>query len=433
MTIKVKYFLFIGIIHLVLTFLVFYLLRDQKFYLFPAEVALLFSLFLSYRIYQEFIRPLQFIATGTDAIRDQDFNVKFNTTGSREMDKLIAVYNDMIDNIREERIQTQEQHYFMQKLINASPAGIIILNYDDQIAEINPQACEMLGIDAQSVMLQVLNQHPHPILNKLHQIEVGTSQIVAGRGIEQFKCQVSRFVHRGFQRKFVILQELSKEILEAEKRAYGKVIRMMAHEVNNSIGAINSILHSLLELYSPQIKQEKQDFEHSLGVAIVRNERLNQFMKNFAEVVRLPAPHLESIALNPLLRNLGHLMEAQAKQRNVRLTWALSEEEVYITADTQQIEQLLVNVIKNALESIHENGIIQISTTHQPKTLVIADDGAGIAPEVAERLFTPFFSTKAEGQGVGLTLVREILLNHGAQFSLKTEADGWTRFRVLWT
>ena len=95
------------------------------------------------------------------------------------------------------------------------------------------------------------------------------------------------------------------------------------------------------------------------------------------------------------------------------------------------MEQVLVNIIKNSIESIENQGVIQIISQASPATILVRDNGAGISPEVADNLFTPFFSTKADGQGVGLTLIREVLLNHDAQFSLKTNEDKWTEFRIV--
>ncbi len=430
MTIRLRYWLFIGFLHLAIGGLTIYLLWEQKVWIFVVEIAVLFSLFIAFRIYRNFIQPVEFIGRGADAILDQDFNVKLRPTGSKDMDKLVTVYNAMIDNIREERTQVQQQHYFLQKLINASPAGILILNYDGQLTEYNPQAEAMLRLKP-SDLGTTLQQHSHPLLRSIAEVPVGESKIISGKSIERFKCQVSHFVHRGFNRKFVLFQELSKEIISAEKRAYGKIIRMMAHEVNNSIGAINSILQSMLDFYDPNSPDWETDFRTTLQIAVQRNDRLNRFMKNFAEVVRLPAPHFESLDLHEMLQNIARLMTQQAKDRVIEFEWDLASKPFQLQADPRQLEQVFVNIFKNALESIGQSGTIRIHTTTEPLRLQIMDNGAGIAPEVADKLFSPFFSTKPEGQGVGLTLIREILVQHEADFSLRTHPSGWTVFEII--
>ncbi|MEL7121451.1 MAG: ATP-binding protein [Bacteroidota bacterium] len=426
MSIRVKYFLFIGLIHLLITYLSFYLLKEQKAYFILTEVGILFSLYLSFRLYAGFIKPLQFMSSGVDAILDKDYSVHYLPTNSKELNKLIDVYNQMIDNIRNERTQLEEQHYFLQRLISASPAGIILLDYDDNISDINPKAKEILEIKNQAVPNNLADIQ-HPLIAGILSLTADKTSTLTGKGIERFKCELSYFVHRGFKRKFILIQELSKEIVAAEKRAYGKVIRMMAHEVNNSIGAINSILGSTIEELPSQDEEDQLMLKEALEVAVDRNKSLTLFMKNFAEVVRLPPPKPEWIKINQLVRNIAQLMEPKARENDISFEYKLLRaEETKIHVDIHQFEQALVNIVKNSIEAIGQDGTIKFIVQAHPMSIIIADNGSGIAPNVADKLFTPFFSTKPTGQGVGLTLVKEIVMNHNAHIELETREDGWT-------
>jgi nitrogen fixation/metabolism regulation signal transduction histidine kinase len=409
--------------------LAYQLLRDAYHWFLGVQLLLALSLYLAYRVYRSLIRPLELVSGGSAALRDRDFTVKYRPTGTPELDALIAVYNDMIDNLRGERTQTQEQHFFLRKLIQASPTGILILDYDGNLSEVNPRAAELLGVRDP---LRAVSDAPadHPLLAMARELSIGQQRTIRTEGVGRYRIEVSGFVDRGFNRKFVQIQELSQDILAAEKRAYGKVIRMMAHEVNNSIGAINAILQTLADPEAPTDADWAEDVRQSLPVAIQRNERLNTFMRNFADVVRLPDPRRERIDLNELLANTTRLFRSQAEQRAIEITCQGSDTPVYASVDPQQIEQVLVNVVKNALESIDREGKVVLQLTSQPIGFQVLDNGPGIPAAAADQLFTPFFSTKSSGQGIGLTLVREILVNHGARFSLQTEADGWTRFQV---
>jgi len=431
MSLKWRYFLFIGLIHLVIALLSYQLLRDHKLWFIAAELIMLGSLVLSYNLYRSLIKPLQFLSSGIDAIADKDFAIRFRDTGSREMNRLIHVYNEMMDNIRDERAQVQEQHYFLEKLIHASPAGIILLDYDDHISDINPQAIQMLGLKDAAIGAKLACQK-HPILEEIATWPAGKSGIVRGKGQEQFKCEVSHFVHRGFRRKFILIQELSREILAAEKRAYGKVIRMMAHEVNNSMGAINSILQSTIDAYPDHEEDDlADDIRQSLQIAMDRNSRLNGFMQNFAKVVRLPEASLKPKSLQQLLRNVHHLMVPQAQNQGTDLQLRLPVEDRTHPIDEKLMEQALVNMIKNALESLEQGGEIRIRFDKQPFQIVVADNGPGIDPADQANLMTPFFSTKPKGQGIGLTLIREIAEQHQAFFQLETLHGGWTESRFV--
>ncbi|MEM8527448.1 MAG: ATP-binding protein [Bacteroidota bacterium] len=425
MSLRIKYFLLIGIIHALLLFLSFQLLKEQKLYFILAEFGIIVSFLLSISLYRSFIRPLKFLYAGKDAIEDQDFAVKFVPTGAKEMDQLIGTYNQMIDQIREERKAMEEQHYFLQKIIEASPSGILIFDYDHRLNSFNPKAKELLNLE-----YAMLDDIVAPRLQQLVEIKVGHSKMITLEGARKYRCEVSEFVHRGFKRKFVMIQEVSKEILEAEKRAYGKVIRMMAHEVNNSIGAINSILYSLQDFEELEQEEWGRDIKEALAIASERNIGLNQFMKNFADVIRLPEAKMERHSLSELCLKVGKLVQAQAKAANIELEIRRPSKEIFAYFDLYQLEQVLLNILKNAIESIEKNGSIQVVLESENRRLQIRDNGKGIPPDIADQLFTPFFSTKTTGQGIGLTLIREILTQHQFVFSLQTQEDGWTVFEI---
>jgi len=206
---------------------------------------------------------------------------------------------------------------------------------------------------------------------------------------------------------------------------------MMAHEVNNSIGAINSILYSLQEFEELEQEEWGRDILEALSIASERNVGLNQFMKNFADVIRLPEAKIERHSLSELCLKTGKLVQAQAKAANINIEIRRPHKELFANFDLYQLEQVLLNILKNALESIEEKGSIQIILDEQSRRLQIRDNGKGIPTEIADQLFTPFFSTKTTGQGIGLTLIREILTQHQFPFSLQTKEDGWTVFEIV--
>ena len=428
MKLSTKFILFIAIIHSVTIALSFIIFQQNKLLFIASEFFILLSLAVCGSLYLELIRPLQLLTRGVDAIRDRDFNVKFVETGRYEMDKLIGVYNQMIDQLRTERTAQQEQHFFLEKLIQTAPTGIVVLDFDDRIERLNPKALEWTGFSRREGELigRTLAQLEHPLFEAIRTLPGGGSQTLILPGAQTFKLQKSQFVDRGFPRNFVMIEELTAEILEAEKRSYGKVIRMMAHEVNNSVGAVNSILDTTLQLHegSPEVAD-------ALRIAIERNEHLNQFMRNFADVIRLPEPRFETLDLHEILPKILRLMEHKARAQGTGIEWAPAATPLLIRADAGLLEQVLINVVKNALEACGKGGMLQVRTQARPLELCIANNGAPIPKVLEDKLFSPFFSTKAGGQGIGLTLAREILSAHGFSFSLRTGADGWTRFQIL--
>lgn len=435
MKIRTKFLLFMVVIHVIVIGLSFYIFKSDKLLFIFSEVFILASLFISWQLYRDLIAPIRLLMTGVDAMRDKDFNVKFLKVGKPEMDDLIDVYNGMVDQLRHERTRQEQQHYFLEKLVQTSPTGILILDFDDNIANINPKVCNILNLNAHELVGKSVFDFDHPLLHSISTLKTGESRTIALNGIQTYKCQKSHFIDRGFPRYFIMIEELTAEILNAEKKAYGKVIRMMAHEVNNSIGSVNSILDTTV-----QMQEHDSDIKYALKIAIQRNDHLNQFMRNFADMVRLPEPRPVKVNLNELLQNVVRLMEFKASQSGIQIAAHLTEMPFFIMADVHLLEQVIINIIKNAIESIElrkkknadwaEPGIITISNSFRPKQLLIEDNGAGISAEAEQQIFSPFFTTKENGQGIGLTLIREILVNHGFQYSLKTNGNRLTTFRI---
>ncbi|MEZ4900687.1 MAG: HAMP domain-containing protein [Spirosomataceae bacterium] len=252
MKIKTKFIVFIVIIHAVAVGLSFYIFQKNKLYFIASEIFILISIGISWQLYQQLIQPLGLLMTGIDAIKDRDFNVKFLKTGKYETDQLVEVYNQMIDQLRHERTYQQEQHYFLEKLVYTSPTGILMLDFDNRITTLNPKLLEILRMKEQDLLHQFVYEVNHPIFQAITQLHTGESKVISTQGVETYKCQKAHFIDRGFPRYFVMVEELTIEILAAQKNAYGKVIRMMAHEVNNSVGAVNSILDTTISLEQTQ-------------------------------------------------------------------------------------------------------------------------------------------------------------------------------------
>ncbi|MBF8965621.1 PAS domain-containing protein [Pontibacter sp. FD36] len=408
----------------------YFLLQENKLLFIGMEVLVLISVVITVNLYFAFFKPLNLIRAGIESIRDKDFSTKFVRVGQPELDELVDVYNRMIEQLRQERVAQAEKSFLLEKIIRASPAGIILLDFDDRIESINPAAERYLSLSGHTLQGSPLEELPNTWSRELKQVQAGQPYTFRLNGIRTFRAHRAHFIDRGFQRAFIMMEELTEAIIKNERQAYEKVIRMMSHEVNNSTGAINSILDSV-QYYTPQIDEEhREDFTYALQVAIDRNANLSRFMANFADVVRLPAPSKKPVQVQALLKRLERLMLPQLEQRQITLFLQLPAAPLCIPMDEQQIEQALLNILKNAMEAVKSEGKIWVELQQEPLCLTITDDGEGIPEHVRPMLFTPFFSTKETGQGIGLTMIREILLSHGFQFSLESSEDELTAFRI---
>ncbi len=430
MSLRISYFVLITLLHIALGVCLYYLIEEKKIYFILSEIGLLLSFSLFVVLFERIMRPIKLLKNGKHAITDKDFTIKYVKTGYKETDELISVYNAMIENLRKVQTKTVEQSHFLEKLIHLSPIGIIILDYDGNIAEINQLALQIFQIDAQD-SLEQWNIAKNPLISKIKKLEEGSKIVLSHKGFEKYKCQVEQIIHKGFPRKFIVIEDLTSEILETEKKAYEKLIRMMAHEVNNSMGAINSILQTVIE-FGFEHPNADDDLKESLDIAISRNNNLAKFVDNFADIIRLPEPLLSPISLYTLLQDTIKAWTKVAEQYNIDLTLEkYSERETMIALDAAQIERVISNALKNAIESIGQDGSIVVRYHESPIGFSIIDNGPGIDVRDKEKLSTPFYSTKTNGQGIGLMLSREIIDNHQGKLDLYTNPnDKRTYFEV---
>lgn len=426
-----RYFAYVTLLHVTIGGLAYLLLKEQLAFFLAVELVLFVSLYVAYQFYRTFMAPVRLVEQGEGAMKDGDFTVKFIPVGSSEIDRLVHLYNSMIDNLRAERTGTQEQHFFLEKLIATAELGVIVMNHDGQIAKLNEWATRKLNRRVGEPAPAELSEIDHPLARAMTNLPLNQPAIVQLSGNQRFRVERGDFIDRGFPRSFILIQDITRDLLAAEKDAYGKIIRMMAHEVNNSTGATNSLLNSLVDTADLGDEELRSLMNEYLPVVIERGAAMNEFMRKFAGVIRLPAPKLAAIDLREVINRCCILFQANCQEVDIQLMAHHPDLPVLVRADAGQLEQVIINAIKNARESIGAGGNIRLSTQTSPAGFTIADNGPGIEPQYAELIFTPFFSTKPTGQGVGLTLMRDILEQHHATYQLTTESDGWTRLVVV--
>ena len=439
MSLRWRVLLYLVALHGVFAGLAVYLLLQNRLWLFAIEAAILLSFLAGASLTRAFLRQFSLAAEGSRLIREHEFTSRFREIGQPEVDALIRVYNQMVDHLRDERTRVQEQHYFLSRILQVSPLAIVTLDFDDRVALVNPSAERLLAQPADALIGHRLTEVATPLAETFATLESGESRVVSVQGARRVKCHRGNFLDRGFPRTFVLMEELTEELRQFEKAAYEKLIRVMSHEVNNTIGASNSLLHSCLTYARELMPESRKDFEDAIGIVIGRTEQLNRFMRSFADVVRLPAPVRQQEDLEPLLARIARLMEAESERRDIRWTWDVQDHgasavpALRVNVDRGQMEQAFVNIFKNALEAIGRDGTITVRLLRRDHrvTAIVEDTGPGIAPEARANLFTPFFSTKEAGQGIGLTLVQEILTQHQCEYALEGPPGGPTQFTVV--
>jgi signal transduction histidine kinase len=272
---------------------------------------------------------------------------------------------------------------------------------------------------------------PGPLGAELGALPAGASRVVAA-GSRRLRLARGELFDRGFPRAFFLVEELTEELRASEKAAYEKLIRTLSHEVNNSIAPVRSLLESIGEERDAGSAGGGGDLEAALAIASTRLDHLGSFMRGYAEVVRLPPPELRPCRVAELVDDILVLLRPELARQGIAARWREREDLPPAALDRNQLEQVLVNVLRNAMEAIGGDGAIEISLARRDgrATLAVRDSGPGIPAEALGQLFTPFFSTKRNGRGLGLTLAHEILSQHGFGFALANHPEGGAEFTV---
>lgn len=398
-----------------------------KFYLVEGIITL--SLIYLVYFYHKVVKPLDTIANGMDLLREQDFSSRLKSVGQLEADRIVDIFNRMMQQLKEERLRLREQNHFLDLLISVSPMGVVILTFDGKVSMANKAALKFLEVDTEEDMLNKgMEDLKTPLAEEMSRLPKDTTETIRLSDSHIYRCSRLSFVDRGFAHPFFLIESLTSEVMKAEKKAYEKVIRMIAHEVNNSVAGITSTLDTVDDAL--QTMDDTDDLREVMKVCIERGYSLSRFITRFADVVKIPEPQLEEVRLNDRISACERFLENICQDHQVDLRMDLCEENPWVKIDTSLFEQVLINMVKNSVESIEKNGVITLRTSASPVMLEVADTGRGISKEVETKLFTPFFSTKPNGQGIGLIFIREVLMKHGCSFSLRTYEDGITRFRI---
>jgi signal transduction histidine kinase len=301
---------------------------------------------------------------------------------------------------------------------------------DERISMVNKAVLAFLDEKTEEDLLdKTMDMLNGSLAEELTRLPKDTTTTIRLSDSHIYRCSHLSFIDRGFAHPFYLIESLTSEVMKAEKKAYEKVIRMIAHEVNNSVAGITSTLDTIDDAL--QTMDDTEDIREVMRVCVERSYSMSRFITNFADVVKIPEPQLEEVHLNDRVVACKIFMENLCQHRDIDLQLDLCEENPLVSMDTSLFEQVIINIIKNATESIDTHGKVIIRTSSAPLMLEIGDTGRGISKEVESKLFSPFFSTKPNGQGIGLIFIREVLMKHGCTFSLRTYPDGITRFKIF--
>lgn len=443
------------VLHLLLFGAAALLLIEQPLLFVAVEALLLGSLALGAVLVRQALEPLGYTRRFHDLLQDQHYANRLAAPSSRELEELVAMFNTMLAALHRERLAAGEQQGFLDRLLEATPSAVLVFDFDGAVSLVNASALALLGIEApqgrplaawlagEAPLAANLDARARErsldLIAQLDALPQGESRLLTDTANRRYRAQRGQFYDRGFARHFLLVEELTAELEDSERATYGRLVRVLAHEVNNTVAATRSVLDSLLFYRGQLAAQDGADFATAIDAVKRRNVSLGEFIDRFTRVVKMPAPELRQVQLKDMVDDILWLNREQCASRGIRLGWRRCDAVPGVALDAQLIEGALLNIVKNAIEAVAARQAAGVAGGHVELALERAGgeavlavlDSADLLGDVPPRqLFTPFFSTKQGGQGIGLMFVREVLLRHGFAYSLASTGQGETRFEV---
>ncbi|WP_133408500.1 sensor histidine kinase [Parashewanella tropica] len=337
--------------------------------------------------------------------------------------------------LKRSRELAEEQVHYLQTVLHHLDLAILVVDDTGNIIQKNP-ACERLlgGIQQHSDSLGKLGK----IIDEVNDHQRLTLSWQRGDHQDMLSVQINRVRIHGQNLKLVSVQSIYIALQAKEQQAYKKLTKVLTHEIANSITPLTSLAQTATGLLPDTLafddEDDKQDLQLALATIANRTQHLNQFISQFRQLSQLPKPDLKPISLRTLIESVITLFTPQWQQQKVNFTSNISSD-YQLMADPSQIEQVLINLMKNATEAItykDEKHIgIELKQNRQSQVIVdITDSGQGVQPEVVDMMFVPFFTTKPQGSGIGLSLSHHIMIQHGGDLGYINNTNKGACFRL---
>lgn len=379
-----------------------------------------------------------------NSIEFDDFSFNYSTdTGDENLARLNKEFNKVFAKLRELNREKEDDFQYMKNIVHHVGIGLITFGKDGEVQIINTAAKKLLSIN-QLEKIDDLKELSPLLVESFVRLKTGGRDLIRleiNGDIVQLAVYAIQLTLRGEEFKLVSIQNIQSELEEKEMEAWQNLVRVLTHEIMNSITPITSLATTVedelkgISMDSEQITISHEDLEDiNLAVKTIRrrSKGLIQFVQDFRNLTHIPKPKLEEIHLGDLFDEIITLMKKEISKSDIKLSVTI-DENMKIYADKVLITQVLINLIKNATQAFEdqsEKNIYVKAYFGDKATPVISirDNGTGIDEEALEKIFIPFFTTKKSGSGIGLSLSRQIMRQHKGVLGVKTKVDEGTEF-----
>lgn len=403
-----------------------------------------------YALFSHLDKSNREIANFLSSIQYDDFSntYTYRKTGG-SIDLLYEQFNNVMKKFRDIRAEKEAQYTYLKTIVQHVGIGIITFDKSGEIQILNTAARQLLQI-GQIKNISNLKSISQVLVDGFFMLKTGGRDLIKieRNGEEvQLAIYAIELTMRGEEFKLISLQNIKSELEEKEMEAWQNLIRVLTHEIMNSVTPISSLAGTVESELGLQLKNDdevnhipKEEIEDLyLAVQTIhrRSDSLIKFVSDFRNLTRLPLPKLAPTKVRDLLDHVLMLLKFEIETADIKLTYKVEPKNLEVMVDKEQIEQVLINLVKNAVQALDENEemekekILKISATGTDSNGVaisITDNGSGIEEDALKKIFIPFFTTKKNGSGIGLSLSKQIMRQHKGSISVKSVLNQGTEF-----
>ncbi len=442
----------IGIIYrlvlLVLTMAAFtYVVTETSFYISSSLLAV-FAFIQIYLLFRFVDRTNAELTRFLNAIRFGDFLQSFSIEhlGSSFGD-LNEAFDDIMNRFRGARSEKEQQARYLSALVDHVPVAVVVIHGDGKIDILNNAARRLLNAPSLAGLAE-LERYGPVFQRDLTQAKAGDkklTRLVEDQQERHLIMSTTQITVGNDAQRLISLQDIQSELDATELAAWQDLVRVLSHEIMNSITPIASLARTASELVDglseevaalPEDKQgDMEDVRDAVQTMARRSEGLMHFVQSYRQLTQMPPPKMQKIDLSDYLNRLKTLMQAELKGQGIALHLKVEGSDLKLLADGELLEQVLINLLRNAAHAVEEAETKQVMLkarlNRRGKIVIdVEDSGPGIKPDHLEKIFMPFFTTKAEGSGIGLSLARQIMLVHGGAIWAGDSELGGAHFRL---
>jgi len=378
-----------------------------------------------------------------ESVKYSDFISGFASDNKlgRSFKDLNVAFNEVMEAFRKARSEKEEHWQYLNSVVQQVRTGILSFDTEGHVQLINMNARKFLEVQAIKNIHELKDINPK-LYQALDEVKPGKGVLYKGANELYLTIQATELRIRGNDVKLLTLQNIQPELQKQELEAWQNLTRVLRHEIMNSITPISSLTSTLKEIlehdltqkdHHYELKQEgAEDLKEGLNTIENRSKGLIKFIDAYREYTSLPNPKIKTVKLKDLIEKVAMLMRQEMKKNNIAFHQECNSEYLTIQADEEMIEQVLINLIKNAAEAIvnTKNPTIDLIGRYDGSSVKIEviDNGPGIIPEAIGRIFVPFYTTKKSGSGIGLSLSRQIMQLHHGTLTVESTPDVKTVF-----